>query len=253
MLVNTPFMASQHPSTDKTIEKVEQVIQHTFQRKDLLLQALTHSSFSNENRIHKDAAKEIRDNERLEFLGDAVLGIFIAEHLMELFPNASEGHLSRWRSSLVSRKTLAEIAYELRLGDFMQMGRGERHTGGGEKRSILAGVFEALVGAIYLDGGLEKVGPFLKRVFQRWFEGVLTGTAAFLSVLDNKTHLQEMTQMNLKTIPVYRLVRSWGAEHEKRFSVEIVIDGKIICTGEGKSKKEAEQQAAETAIQMLGF
>lgn len=195
--------------------------------------------------------QEIPDNERLEFLGDAVIGLAVARQLMELFPEASEGKLSRWRSSLVSRKTLAEIAIELRLGDYLMLGRGERRTGGAEKRSILAAALEALVGAVYLDGGIDAAAGFLNRIYRNWFDSLLSGDDHSLRMLDRKTSLQEKTQQLYRTTPEYRLVGSWGAEHEKHFRVEILIAGQVVATGDGRSKKEAEQQAASAALSAM--
>lgn len=191
------------------------------------------------------------DNERLEFLGDAVIGLVIAELLMEKFPDACEGRLSRWRSSLVSRKTLADIAAELKLGEFLLLGKGERRTGGAEKRSILAAVFEAVIGAVYLDGGLAGVKPFLSQIYEPWFVTLSHGEDASLSLLDKKTHLQERTQSLYKTTPLYRLVEVWGLEHEKNFRVEIVVGDRVLAKGEGRSKKEAEQNAASVALDIL--
>ncbi len=172
---------------------------------------------------------------------------------MELFPEASEGKLSRWRSSLVSRKTLAEIAQELRLGDCVRLGRGERQTGGTEKRSILAAVLEAVVGSVYLDGGIEPAANFLRNIYEGLLKGITDGNDSTFSLIDKKTHLQEKTQSLYKTAPVYRLVEAWGPEHQKFFRVEIVIDGRVVARGDGRSKKDAEQQAASLALELLGF
>jgi ribonuclease III len=227
-------------------------LSHQFQKPELLLQALTHSSFFNERQTKKEEFRA--DNERLEFLGDAVIGLVIAQSLMEQFPKASEGKLSRWRSSLVSRKTLAEIALSLGMNDWLLLGRGERQTGGAVKVSILAGVFEAVVGAFYLDAGLEKIGHFLKQAYQPWLIALteLKDSEA-RKLFDMKTHLQEKTQEIYRSVPAYQLVESWGPEHEKTFKVEIQIVGKHVAFGEGRSKKEAEQKAAQLALEILGF
>jgi ribonuclease-3 len=226
---------------------------HRFACPELLLQSLTHSSYSNERGALDPNSEPLPDNERLEFLGDAVIGLLIAERLMVLFPEASEGKLSRWRSSLVSRKTLAQIASDLRLGEVVLLGRGEKQTGGAEKRSILAAVLEALVGALYLDGGLEVVGNFLMSVYQPLFAELSTGDDSLFKLMDKKTHLQERTQSLYKMAPLYRLVEAWGPEHEKVFRVEIIIDGRVVARGDGRSKKDAEQQAASIALELLGF
>jgi ribonuclease-3 len=236
--------------SDEDLEAVEQILDHRFRSRDLLVQALTHSSYSNEKAL--EAPSVLTNNERLEFLGDAVLGLVVANELMARFPEASEGKLSRWRSNLVSRKTLAEIALQMGIGDYLLLGKGEKRTGGAGKGSILAASLEALVGAMYLDTGLESVNSLLVKLFQRWFDSLQQGDEDFVREMDTKTHLQERTQMLYKSIPQYRLVKSWGPEHEKQFRVEILIKGKLVASGEGKSKKEAEQHAAREALEKLG-
>lgn len=195
----------------------------------------------------------LTDNERLEFLGDAVIGLVVAKNLMQLFPTASEGKLSRWRSSLVSRKTLAEMALELGLGNMVRLGRGERQTGGSEKRSILAAVLEAIVGAVFKEGGIIPAENFLVRVYTPLFDMIADGDDHLYRLMDKKTHLQERTQSLFRAAPQYRLVGAWGPEHEKFFRVEIVIDGKVVAQGDGRSKKDAEQHAASIALETLGF
>lgn len=231
-----------------------------FRSKEVALEALTHSSFSNEGPefVGEGAAAlptntSFCDNERLEFLGDAVIGLVVAKNLMQLFPQASEGKLSRWRSSLVSRKTLAEIAWQLKLGTLVLLGRGERQTGGSEKRSILAAVLEAIVGAIFRDGGIEPAEKFLVSIYAPLFQMLGEGDEQLFRLMDKKTHLQEKTQSLYKAAPQYRLIGAWGPEHEKFFRVEIVIDGKVVAQGDGRSKKDAEQQAASLALEILGF
>ena len=235
------------------LTEVQERVGHQFRDPALLLQALTHSSFSNENASDEALAPFLRDNERLEFLGDAVIGLVVANGLMEKFAGASEGKLSRWRSHLVSRKTLAEIAADCGMGNWVLLGRGEQRTGGAEKRSILAGVFEAIVGAIYLDAGIDKAAAFLLDIYRSWFEGLEEGKDQRSLMMDMKTHLQERTQLLYRSTPVYRLVDAWGLEHEKHFRVEIEIQGKVVSQGDGRSKKEAEQHAAHQALEILGF
>lgn len=226
---------------------------YEFRQPGLLLQSLTHSSFSNERSVGGTACDLPKDNERLEFLGDAVIGLIVAEILMGRFPDACEGKLSRWRSSLVSRKTLAEISATINLGDYLLLGRGERRTGGAEKRSILAGGLEAVVGALYLDGGVGAASDFLERLYAPWLGSLGDGENAIFKTLDKKTHLQEKTQSVYKTTPIYRLVEVWGLEHEKNFRVEILIGEKVVAHGDGRSKKEAEQNAASVALLALGI
>lgn len=225
---------------------------HQFNQSELLLQALTHSSFFNERNLRKNEVRA--DNERLEFLGDAVIGLAVAQSLMKRFPKASEGKLSRWRSSLVSRKTLAEIALNLGMNDWILLGRGERQTGGAVKVSILAGLFEAVVGALYLDAGLDKATLFLHEAYEPWLIALTElKESEARKLFDMKTHLQEKTQEMYRTVPSYQLVETWGPEHEKTFKVEIQITGRSVAFGEGKSKKEAEQKAAQAALELLGF
>lgn len=232
---------SDHPA-------VEALLGHSFTKPELLQEALTHSSYSNEKANLE--AQTLGDNERLEFLGDAVIGLVVGQLLMERFPGANEGWLSKWRSSLVSRKTLAELATELRLGDHLLLGRGERRSGGAEKTSILASGFEALVGAMYLDGGIEPASKFLSRLYERLICGLTVGGR---EMMDKKTHLQEKTQALYRVIPEYRVIDAWGREHEKTFRIEIWIQGKAIAVAEGRSKKEAEQAAASLALEILEF
>jgi len=226
---------------------VESLLGHRFTQVDLLREALTHSSYSNE-KIGPEANGG--DNERLEFLGDAVIGLVVGQVLMERYPHANEGWLSKWRSSLVSRKTLAELAAQLRLGDHLLLGRGERRSGGAEKTSILASGYEALVGAMYLDAGLAPCAKFLVQCYEPLICSLTVGGR---DGMDKKTLLQEKTQSMYKCIPEYRVIDSWGREHEKTFRVEIWILGKSIAIAEGRSKKEAEQAAAHIAIEILEF
>jgi len=175
----------------------------------------------------------------------------VAKELMALFPMASEGKLSRWRSNLVSRKTLAEIATGLGVGEHILLGRGEKRTGGAQKSSILAASMEALIGALYLDTGLDEATELLERFYKPWFDSLSQGNEDFVKKMDTKTHLQERTQSLYKSIPQYRLVKTWGPEHEKQFEVEIIIKGNVVSTGQGKSKKEAEQNAAREALEKV--
>jgi ribonuclease III len=229
---------------DVALQKVECLVGHAFRDRTFLQDALTHSSYSNERQGEGEA---VADNERLEFLGDAVIGLVVAELLMQAYPAACEGNLSRWRSALVSRRALAEVATELKLGDYMRFGIGESRTGGAEKRSILAGVLEAVVGALYRDAGLELCRSFLERLFSPWVQRI--GKETVVTVQDNKTQLQEVVYLYFRQVPAYRLVESWGPEHSKSFKVAVAIDGLGEHFGVGKSKKEAEQIAAGLALE----
>lgn len=223
---------------------METSARYTFKDKELLFEALVHSSFSNERTPGEN-------NERLEFLGDAVIGLVVAEELMNLFPTASEGQLSRWRSSLVSRKTLAEVALSQGMNEWVLLGKGERSSGGAEKTSILSGVFEAFIAALYHDAGFELTKNYLIQVYEPWFEGLIKDGEKLFLRFDQKTFLQEKTQRLFRTTPTYRLVESFGAEHKKTFRVEIEVAGRILAEACGKSKKEAEQEAASLALVKL--
>ena len=214
------------------------------------MQALTHSSFANERA--GDGKDPGGDNERLEFLGDAVIGLAVAEGLMLRFPEANEGLLSRYRSELVSRRTLADLAWEIGMNNWVLLGKGERQTGGAQKRSILSGVFESVIGAFFLDAGLPVVSAYLNEVYKPWFNAFARGESE-KPLNDRKTYLQERTQKEFRETPVYEVVDSWGLEHDKCFKVSIRVGGKVVAHGEGKSKKEAEQSAAESALEVLGL
>jgi ribonuclease III len=239
------------PYLPELLERTQSLLVYEFKDLSLALRALTHSSFSNEDRKLNPHCDPICDNERLEFLGDAVIGLVVAELLMQRFPDASEGRLSRWRSYLVSRRCLATLAGELGVGELVLLGQGEKRTGGAEKRSILAATLEALVGAVYLDSGLSPVQAILSRIFHSALEQITLHPDDPAPLLDNKTYLQEVTQSLYKSTPLYRLKEAWGPEHEKTFRVEILVDGKHLGTGDGKSKKEAEQRAALIALDLI--
>lgn len=226
--------------------EVASALGHVFKNTSLLEEALTHSSFKNEKNTQKD-------NERLEFLGDAVIGLVIGEQLWLQFPKAAEGQLSRWRGQLVSRKSLADFALQLGMGHWVLLGKGEERSGGATKRSILAGVFESVVGALYLEGGISKARKFLLKVYRPLLETLTEDDIQYRKELDQKTFLQEITQSRHGSTPLYRVVDAWGLEHEKSFKVEIEIAGAVIATGQGKSKKEAEQKAAQQALEVMGL
>ncbi len=212
---------------------------YEFQDPDLLAEALRHASYVNEV---GDA--RLRDNERLEFLGDAVLDLAISHILMELFPDAKEGDLSKLRASVVNEKGLSMVAAELDLGSHLLLGKGEEHTGGRQKTSILADTLEALLGAIYMDGGFTKAMQIIRKLFLTYIEGLSSRSLDG----DFKSLLQEFTQEAYKTRPEYELVGESGPPHQKIFTVALRIGGKFVAKGEGKSKKEAEQRAAKEAF-----
>jgi ribonuclease-3 len=202
--------------------------------------ALTHASYAHET---PGAAH----NERLEFLGDAVLGLAVAEALYRAHPEASEGALSRMRAAIVCTPTLARVSRRLGLGEFLLLGHGEESTGGRERASVLANALEAVIGAIYLQHGLGEVRRFVRRTFA----SELAAAAQGRLVEDFKTALQEWTQRERGAEPVYRTVGESGPDHAKEFTVEVVVAGEVMGRGRGRSKKEAEQAAAEEALQRL--
>ena len=220
----------------------EHAIGHVFRDPSLLDQALTHKSYVNEAKH-----KHLKHNERLEFLGDAVLTLVMSEHLAAIFPESTEGDLSKLKARLVSEVSLATASRRLDLGALVQLGRGEELTQGREKPSILANTFEAIVAAIYLDAGLEAARNFVLRIFANEFQDVQeVGASATLH--DYKTRLQEWCQKEYDTLPHYVIVRETGPDHQKTFEVQLTIRGDVLGVGMGRTKKEAEQMAAKQAL-----
>jgi ribonuclease III len=220
------------------INALQSTLGYFFNDISLLRQALTHRSFINEN---TETAEN--HNERLEFLGDSVLNLSLTTILLKRYPTLSEGRLSKMRATLVSEKRLASLSVHLGLGAYLLIGKGEDRTGGREKPSLLADTFEALLGAIYLDGGFNKALDFIDRLFQSQWEG-----ADQFPSQDFKTLLQEFCQAELKTVPNYRVYREEGPDHQKIFFMEVTIQGKIVAKGKGRTKKEAQQKAAGKAL-----
>ena len=228
----------------ESVSDFEQRLGYAFVNRELLERALTHKSYSNENR-------EIRspNNERLEFLGDAVLGHVIGEQIYRSFPNLQEGALSKIKAHLVSANMLGAKGRTLEIGRFLRMGAGEARSGGAEKLSLLADAFEAVIAAIYLDGGLPAAETFVKRVFGPEIDGIDIGD---LSFHDYKTTLQETAQSLGLPLPEYRVVDESGPDHEKAFVVELHWDGDAFAQGSGSSKREAQRKAAKEALKRLG-
>ena len=214
-----------------------------FRDGELLGHALVHRSFANEC-----ACAPIKDNERLEFLGDAVLDLCVSDLLMRHFPNDSEGRLSKRRAACVNERTLAEIAKRFRLGEYLLLGKGEELSGGRSKPSLLADAFEAVVAAIYMDGGFENASAFVQRLFTDLVEKGLQD----ILYKDYKTLLQETSQVRFREAPKYSVVQESGPDHDKTFEVRLDVSGHATTTGLGKSRKEAEQEAARKALEYLG-
>ena len=212
---------------------------YAFTRPELLAEALRHASYVNEV-----GDPELRDNERLEFLGDAVLDLAVSHLLMDVFREAKEGHLSKWRAAVVNERVLSELARELELGAYLVLGKGEEMSGGREKPSILGDTLEALLGAVYQDGGFEPAKEIVRKLLLHNIEHL--GEVG--QVEDFKSLLQEFTQETYRTRPQYALLSESGPPHDKTFKVALFIQGRNVAEGEGKSKKEAEQKAAREAF-----
>ena len=221
------------------LELLEERIGYRFQDISLLKQAITHSSFTNEQKINK-----MKDYERLEFLGDAVLELVSSEFLFREYEGKREGELTKMRASMVCEPSLAFCARDLELGEFLLLGKGEENTGGRKRDSITSDAMEAVIGAIYLDGGMEKAKEFIYRF-------ILSDLEEKQLFYDSKTNLQELIQGKLKKEFHYVLVEETGPEHDKVFFVEIVMEDEVIGKGQGRTKKAAEQEAAYEALLLL--
>jgi ribonuclease III len=224
------------------LEPLQQQIAYTFNNKALVETALQHSSFVNEN-----PTSGLQDNERMEFLGDAILNAIISHLLMARHPELKEGELSKIRSLLVNKAHLAKVAKQIHLGEFLQLGKGEIQSSGRKKASILADAFEALLAAVYLDGGFDRAYALIQRLFEDFFNTISTSAIYF----DYKSRLQELVQATLKSQPEYVIISENGPDHDKTFEVALSV-GEIRTTGKGKSKKAAEQEAAKSALELLG-
>ncbi|MDE5619916.1 MAG: ribonuclease III [Ruminococcus sp.] len=223
------------------ISKLEEIIGYKFKDKNLIYQALSHSSYANEKKNPSGS------NERLEFLGDSVLSIVVSDYLYKSL-KVAEGELTKMRASLVCEKSLHVFAQQIHLGEFLFLGKGEENTGGRERPSILADAFEAVIAAIYLDGGIE---PAAKHILRFMPEDVQHPQKPAFS--DFKTVLQEIVQKNPEEKVEYVLIGEEGPDHNKRFVVEVRLNSQVIGSGKGRSKKEAEQLAAKEALQLMGY
>jgi ribonuclease III len=229
-----------HPT--ERVRALEERLGTTFARPELALTALTHKSWINE---HRDEG--LQDNERLEFLGDAVVNLAVGHRLVERFPLMREGALTPLRARIVNEEGLSRIARRLGLGELLLLGRGEALSGGGEKNSLLANALEAVFAAVYLGSGMEPV----MELVDRHFADALEGLSQALGRQDYKTKLQEMAQERLKLTPRYQVVAQTGPDHEKIFEVEVMLGPDVYARASGRSKKEAEQAAARAALVAL--
>ena len=228
------------------LEPLERRLGYRFKDRGLLEHALTHRS-----RVHEDASGGVFDNESMEFLGDSILGFVIAAMLFREFPQHNEGQKSKLKASLVSSASLARLAEKLDLGDFLILGRGEEKTGGRRKAAIIADCYEALIAAVYLDGGIEPAQRFVESQFQELVEEARRTGAAASFTDDWKSALQEFLQSQGRGLPAYRLAGELGPDHRKSFVVEVMVEGQPLAQAEGRSKKEAAQSAARAALEKL--
>ncbi len=229
-------------SPQECVSALEAKLKVVFPNRALGLAAVTHKSYSNEHRESSAA-----DNERLEFLGDAVVDLAVSHRLMERFPNATEGELSKLRALIVNEEGLARIARQIGLGEILLLGRGEELTGGRQKNSVLADALEAVLGSVYLSAGWDTVLELVDRLFGEALEGVADGRSGY----DYKTRLQEQVQIRLRQAPKYRVLSETGPAHERVFEVEVTIGDELTAQATGRSKKEAEQAAARKASLLI--
>lgn len=225
----------------KSWPKLEESLGHAFQNRGLFTEALTHRSFANEYKT-----VDLPDNERLEFLGDAVLDLVISEYLMTQLPDMSEGQLTRIRADVVSMPGLAQVADSLDIAPAMLLGKGEERSGGREKSSLLADALEALIGAVFTDGGYEAARTVVLPLFVPMLE-----QASKVEGLDFKSRLQEILQASQRALPIYRVADASGPAHERIFRVEVIVEDSVISSAEGRTKKSAEQAAAKLALVAL--
>ena len=224
------------------IDEIEDIIEYTFKNKLLLVQAFKHRSYLTLNN-----EESVNSNERLEFLGDAVLDLIVTEHLYNVFPTEKEGDLSKKKSILVSRQVLGNITESLNLGNYILINKGEEKTGGRTRLSNLANLFEAILGAIYLDGGLKNASSFVEKFLSVKREEVLARTKYF----NYKSSLLEFSQAKGWGIPIYQVVAESGPDHDKYFEVLVTADDQWKATGKGRSKKKAEQMAAKNVLKKI--
>lgn len=226
---------------NSNLSSLENNIGYVFENKSILKQALTHSSYANENRNSGPF------NERLEFLGDAVLSLISADFLYRRFPSMPEGDLTKLRSGLVCTASLSEYARQISLGDFLLLGKGEDANGGRERNSNLENAFEAVIAAVYIDGGIECARKFVLRFLDVSVE------TRHINFKDYKTKLQEIVQESHEETLNYVVTNVSGPDHDKRYEIEVHLNSNVIGKGTGRSKKQAEQEAAKQALELMGL
>ena len=229
--------------SNENLSSLEKNIGYDFKNKDLLLQALTHRSYLNENPKWR-----LDQNERLEFLGDAVLELVVTEYLYKNFPNP-EGEMTNWRAALVNAIMLSQITKEFDLNDFMLLSRGEAKDTGRARQYILANAIEALIGAIYLDGGYEPAAKFIEKFVLKELPRIIEGRL----YRDAKSLFQEQAQDKVGITPSYEVLEEWGPDHARNFKIGVFLEKEMAGVGQGPSKQEAQQQAAEDALKKKGW
>jgi ribonuclease-3 len=239
MIENSPG----DPIPPPSLRELETLLGYRFKKQELLARALTHRSFVNEHE-----GESLSNNESLEFLGDAVLGFVISSRIFQLYPGLTEGELSKIKAYLVSAANLVLFAEGMHLGDFIRLSRGEEKTGGRTKRAIVVDAYEAIIGAMYLDGGVEAVSDFVGRQINGFLNGL---DLRQLTYGDFKSALQEHLHNLGRPEPEYRVVAEIGPDHKKTFVVQVVINGEVVAESTGKTKKEAQQSAARLALESL--
>ena len=227
----------------EVLKEIQEKIGHEFKDEQYLNWALTHSSYANEYKKQR-----IVYNERLEFLGDSILGLIVSEYIYTEYPKYPEGDLTKLRATVVCEPSLSFLATHINLGKYMLLGKGEEATGGRARVSILADAFEALIGAIYLDSGMESAKPFVLKYLKPVIEDAVNGRELFV---DYKTQLQETLQKSNKCSILYKVIQEEGPDHNKKFHTEVYAKDKVLGKGMGKSKKDAEQDAARCALEKL--
>lgn len=227
---------------ENNLKNLEQIIEYNFNDLKYLKTALTHSSYANESKA------KIESNERLEFLGDAVLSIVVSDYIFSNYPELPEGELTKLRAALVCEKSLSKFSQMLKIGDYLKLSHGEFNSKGAKRPSILADAFEAIIAAIYLDGGIENASKFILKFIIPEIKNPQTN-----AFKDYKTQLQEIVQQNHEETIKYVLIDQIGPDHDKRFLVDVCLNNNVIGKGRGKSKKEAEQQAAKEALKLMGY
>ena len=225
------------------LTELEDLLEYRFTNPALLLQALTHRSFVNES-----DGKNLKNNESLEFLGDAVLGFIISARIFQLFPDLTEGELSKIKAYLVSAANLVQLAKKIRLGDFIFLSRGEEKSGGRTKRAIVVDAYEAIIGALYLDGGVKTAEDFIERQIHTFLQNL---DIRQLTYGDFKSALQEYLHNIGRPEPVYHVVDELGPDHKKTFVIQVLINEEIVAEATGRTKKEAQQSAARLALQRI--